>query len=171
MIRLTIALFVWFCCAPAWAQVVESDLPSVLELFEAPAMELGAPRELTVAIAGIESGLSPWALNIEGRPFRFDSKEKALEKAGEAWAAGRSFDVGLMQVNNWWLRRYGVSLEAALDPAANVYFGSWILRQEIDRRGDLRAAVGAYHSPTPARASHYADQVMEALKQGPQPVK
>ena len=146
-----------------------AQMPPVLDLFEAPALELGVSRELTVAIAGVESGFSPWVLNIEGQPFRFDSKEKALEKAGEAWAAGRSFDLGLMQVNSQWLRRFGISPEAALDPLANVYFGSWILKQEIDRHGDIRAAIGAYHSPTPARASQYADQVMEALKRGPQP--
>ena len=168
-----IAIFMLLCCsAPAWAEVVESDFPPVLELFEAPARELGFPKSLAVAIAGVESGLSPWVLNVEGHPFRFDSKEKALEKAGQAWAAGQSFDLGLMQVNSQWLRRYGISPEAALDPLANIYFGGWILKQEIERhRGDIRAAVGAYHSPTPARASRYADQVMDALKRGPQPAK
>lgn len=166
-----IAIFLLFFGCISIGPPAVAQMPPVLELFEAPALELGVSKDVTVAIAGVESGLSPWVLNIEGQPFRFDSKEKALEKAREAWGAGRSFDLGLMQVNNWWLKRYGVSLEAALDPAANVYFGSWILKQEIDRRGDLRAAAGAYHSPSPARANHYADQVMEALKRGPQPAE
>jgi len=166
-----VTLFVFFCCVPAWTQIVESDLPPVLELFDEPARELGISKPLALAIAGVESGLSPWVLNIEGQPFKFDSKEKALEKAGEAWAAGKSFDLGLMQVNSQWLRRFGISPEAALDPLANIYFGGWLLKQEIARHGDIRAAIGAYHSPTPARASRYADQVMAALERGPQPAK
>ena len=164
---LAVFMLIFFCCIPAGAQVVENGLPPVLELFEEPARELGISKPLALAIAGVESGLSPWVLNIEGQPFRFDSKEEALEKAGQAWAAGQSFDLGLMQVNSQWLRRFGISPEAALDPLANIYFGGWILKQEIDRHGDLRAAIGAYHSPTPARASRYADQVMAALKKGP----
>ncbi len=87
-----------------------------------------------------------------------------MAKAEEARAGGRSFDVGLMQVNNWWLKKYDISLEAALDPAANVYFGAWILKEELRRHGSLRAAVGAYHSPTAFRANRYADQVMAALE-------
>jgi len=167
-----LSLVIWLTCSPAWGEVVASDLPPVVALFEAPSLELAIPQPLALAIAGVESGLRPWVLNIEGQPFRFDSKEEALAKAREAWAAGQSFDVGLMQVNSWWLQRYDIFLEAALDPLANIYFGGWILKQEIDRHGgDLRAAIGAYHSPNPARASHYADQVMAALTRGPQPVK
>ena len=160
-----------FWSVPAWAQVEVLDLPPVLELFVAPAKKWGIPMPLAQAIAVVESGLRPWVLNIEGQAFRFDSKEKALEKAREAWAAGRSFDVGIMQINSQWLRRYEILLEAALDPLANIYFGCWILKQEIIvHGGDLKAAVGAYHSPTPARARRYADQVLAALERGPKPL-
>lgn len=166
------SLVIWLVCSPAWAEVVENDLPPVVELFEAPSLELGLSKPLTLAIAGVESGLRAWTLNIEGQSFRFNSKDEALAKAREAWAAGRSFDVGMMQVNSWWLRRYDIPLEAALDPLANIYFGGWVLKQEIARHGgDLKAAIGAYHSPNPARASHYADMVMAALERGPQPAR
>jgi hypothetical protein len=137
-------------------------------LFAVPALTLGIPQPLLLAIARVESNLYPWTLNIEGRSFRFDSKEEALLKAQEARVAGRSFDVGLMQVNDWWLRKYGLPLEAALDPLTNIYIGGWILKQELDRHGgDLRAAVGAYHSPKPARAERYAKLVFGAVQDGP----
>lgn len=163
--------FLLFSCPAASEEIVVTDLPAVVKLFKAPSRELGLSEQLTVAIADVESGLRPWVLNIEGQPFRFDSKEKALELAEEAMTAGKSFDVGLMQVNSQWLRRFDIPLEAALDPLANIYFGGWILKQEIARHGDIKTAIGAYHSPTPARASRYADQVMDALERGPQPVK
>jgi hypothetical protein len=152
---------------PLAAQITVSDLPSVTDIFAASCQEFNIPKPLALAIARVESGLKPWTLNIEGRSFWFDSKEEALEKAGEAWEAGRSFDIGLMQVNSQWLRRFGIPPEAALDPLANIYLGAWILKQEINRHGDLRAAIGAYHSPTPAKAGRYADLVMAALARGP----
>ncbi len=136
-------------------------------MFEEAAAKWEVPAEWTQAIARVESGLAPWSLNIEGKGYRFDSKEKALEKAKEAEAEGRSFDSGVMQVNNFWLKKYGIPLEAALDPLANIYLGSWILKQEIDRHGQTWDAVGAYHSPNEARGRRYADMVKNALGKGP----
>ena len=82
--------------APARAE----QLPLV-PMFAEAAHAWGVPAAWTQAIAHVESGLSPWALNIEGKGYRFDSKEKALAKAKEAEAEGRSFDSGVMQVNNF----------------------------------------------------------------------
>ena len=135
--------------------------------FEEAAHAWDVPASWTQAIAHVESGLSPWALNIEGKGYRFDSKEKALAKAKEAEAEGRSFDSGVMQVNNFWLKRYGIPLEAALDPLANIYLGSWILKQEIARHGENWNAVGAYHSPNADRGRRYAEMVKGALGKGP----
>ncbi len=151
-----------FCCSRTlWA---EDFSPPPANIFASPAYEMGVPEALVRAISAVESGGRPWVLNIEGQSFRFGSKKEALARAEEARADGRSFDVGLMQVNNWWLKKYDISLEAALDPAANVYFGAWILKEELRRHGSLRAVVGAYHSPTASRANRYADQVMAALE-------
>lgn len=166
--RLILAVVLFFSLSyPAWAAESTGEIKPPLRLFEAPCRELGLPCPAAVAIAQVESGLHPWSLNIEGRGFKFQSREEALARAGEALALGRSFDVGLMQVNSWWLKRYGISLEAAFEPLANIYLGGWILKEEIERRKDLKAAVGAYHSPDPRRARRYADQVMAALERGP----
>ena len=148
--------------APARAEQI-----SLASMFEEASHTWGVPAALTQAIARVESGLSPWALNIEGRGYQFESKEKALAKAKEAEAKGRSFDSGVMQVNNFWLKKYGIPLEAALDPLANIYLGSWILKQEIDRHGQTWNAVGAYHSPNEDRGRRYAEMVKDALGKGP----
>ena len=116
-------------------------------LFQEAAQFWGVPVAWTQAIADVESGHNPWALNIEGKGYQFASKDKALAMAKQADAEGRSFDSGIMQVNNFWLKKYGIPLEAAFDPQANIYLGSWILKQEIDRHGQTWEAVGAYHSP------------------------
>jgi soluble lytic murein transglycosylase-like protein len=136
-------------------------------LFAEPCRELNIPEPLVRAIAKVESSMNPWTVNVAGRSYFFESKAEALAKVREAWPSGRSIDVGLMQVNRWWLERYQISLEAALDPLANIYLGGWILKQELGRHKNARAAVGAYHSPDRRRAGRYADQVMKALESGP----
>ena len=135
--------------------------------FEAAAQEVDVPPDLTRAIAHVESEGWPWSLNVAGRSYFYESKAEAVAAAREAEASGRSFDVGAMQVNNWWLKRYGISLEAAFDPAANILFGSWILKQELDRADDTWTAVGRYHSPNANRGQRYANQVRRALERGP----
>ena len=134
--------------------------------FEAAAQEVDVPPELTRAIARVESGGTPYALNVEGRGYFFDSKEEALAAASEAQAAGKSFDSGVMQINNWWLKRYDIPLEAVFDPAANILLGSWILRQELDRHGDTWTAVARYHSPNTDRGNQYVALVRRALERG-----
>ncbi len=138
-------------------------------LFKEAAQFWGVPVGWTQAIADVESGSNPWALNIEGRGYRLVSKEKAVAMAKQADAEGRSFDSGIMQVNNFWLKKYGIPLEVAFDPLANIYLGSWILKQEIDRHGLNWQAVGAYHSPNEARGRRYAEMVKDALARGREP--
>jgi hypothetical protein len=135
-------------------------------LFSEPAFAFELPVPLLRAIAKVESGVKPWTLNIAGRGYWYESKDGALAAARAALRQGLSVDVGMMQINSFWLRKYGISPEAALDPLANVYFGAWILRQELDRLGDMRAAIGSYHSPKPEKAENYARIVLSALEAG-----
>lgn len=166
MTRLFLALLfsVW---SPAPAAVATQPGAEHAPLFEAAAQEVDVPAELTQAIARVESGGAPYALNVEGRGYFFDNKVDAVAAAEKAAAAGRSFDSGMMQINNWWLKRYGIPLEAVFDPAANILLGSWILRQELDRQGDTWKAVARYHSPNSDRGQHYASLVRRALEKGP----
>ena len=149
-----------------WTQPVQG-FQALDPMFQEAAQTWGVPVAVTKAIATVESGLSPWALNIEGESRRSGSKEEALSKAREAMATGRSFDVGVMQVNNFWLKKYGIPLEAAFDPLANIHLGSWILKKEIEMYGDTWNGVAAYHSPNWERGRKYAEMVKTALAKGP----
>ena len=156
-----LAVFFWIC--PAWAnpEVAASDFHP---LFQSAADELGVPIRLTEAIAQVESQAFPHALNIGGQAFSFDSKEEAIKAARQAFAEGKSFDSGIMQVNSQWIKRFDLSLETLFDPAANIYLGSWILGQETARLGDTWRAVAHYHSPETSRGQAYVEQVKAALK-------
>ena len=164
MNRLGLAAGLLLCLWSSPVLAVARPAEPLAVLFTASATEFGLSETLLTAIARVESGLNPWAVNVAGRSYACQSREEALAVARAAQAAGQSFDVGLMQINSWWLKKYGLSLEAVLEPATNIRFGSWILKRELDRWGDLRRAVGAYHSPQPRRAEAYADRVLAALQ-------
>ena len=137
--------------------------PDTCNLFQQAADELAVSPVLTQAIAQVESAASPYALNIEGQAFSFDSKEEAIEAAGRELAAGKSFDSGIMQINSQWLKRFDLPLAALFDPAANIYLGSWILSKNI-RQYPGWQAVARYHSPNESQGQTYVERVKAALR-------
>ena len=122
---------------------------------------------LALAIARQESGCHPWIINISGRDVRPRSKEEAIQYAQWAMRSGRSFDVGIMQINAYWIKRYGWPVEQVLEPANNIKIGVWILAQEIRRHGLNWKAVAYYHTPlhkNPERGRAYARSVVGHVK-------
>lgn len=161
MIRL-IQIMVLLLAYVSSAAAADSFTP----LFLSAVADLQVPSEWTQAIAQVESKRHPFTLNVEGKGYFFDSKEEALAAARKAQLEGRSFDSGIMQVNNQWLRKYDIPLEAALDPEANIWLGSWILSREIEEHGPSWSAVARYHSPDPVRGQQYVDLVKDAIRRG-----
>lgn len=139
-------------------------LPAHADILDAPCTKYGVPKALVVAIARQESLGQPWAVNIAGQSYFPASKGDALELI-ERKGRGKSFDVGIMQVNSQWLRKLKISPAIALEPANNIYIGVWILAHEIQRHGLNWRAVGAYHSPTPDRQRRYARSVSRHYSQ------
>lgn len=70
-----------------------------------------------------------------------------------------SVDYGLMQINTIHLRnlsKYGIDKEALMSPCKSVFIAAWHLRMQMNKYGNTWAAVGAYHSETPALRDDYA---------------
>jgi soluble lytic murein transglycosylase-like protein len=86
-----------------------------------------------------------------------------------------SADLGVMQINSLWvaaLARYlhqpeGATRQRLLDePCFNIAAAGAIMRIYLnDERGDLRRAIGDYHSHQPARNQSYQLKVFEAVDQ------
>ena len=105
---------------------------------------------------------------MAGQSYMPHSREEALEIANRAWAEGCSFDVGLMQINSYWLKRFGLTPEYVIDPERNIIIGAWILSKEIDRYGLTWKAVASYHTPVNRNAERgrkYAAAVIQHLMQ------
>ena len=117
------------------------------------------PPALVKAIAWQESGHNPLAVNIAGKSYYPATREEAERLIREALAAGESFDVGIMQVNSWWMERFAIDPFSLLDPDVNEAWGKRILAEEIARHGLNWRAVGKYHTPDPERGRQYAWRV------------
>lgn len=135
-------------------------------LLKGPCDEYGVPEILALAIARQESGWHPWIINVAGKDVRPQSKAEAVRIALAALKAGKSFDVGLMQINSYWIRKYRWPLEQVLEPVNNAKIGVWILAQEIRRHGLNWKAVAYYHTPlhkNPARGRAYARAIVRHI--------
>ena len=99
----------------------------------APALLACAPNVAPAtlqAIARVESGGNPLALNVNGvraqPPAAKDAREAA--RVAESYIArGYSVDIGLMQVNSRNLTALGITVEQVLDPCTNVRAAAAIL--------------------------------------------
>lgn len=99
------------------------------------------------SIAAVESGFNPNAVNVN---------------------SNGSTDLGLMQINSWWLPRlapYGITRSDLLDACKSAYIGAWILSQNFSKLGITWDAVGAYNAVSPAKRMRYARRVYDKLIQ------
>jgi soluble lytic murein transglycosylase-like protein len=103
------------------------------------------PEWLVAVIIQVESGGNPYAVFADGKAHYPESREEALRVIGEAVPNGKSYDVGLMQINRFWIEKYAIPPEALLDPAMNRKWGTAILADELTRHGMTWKAVGKYH--------------------------
>lgn len=138
-----------------------------LDHFVEPCRVYQVPLALALAIARQESGTQPWVINVAGKSLYPSSRPDARRIADWAWSRGFSFDVGIMQINSYWLKKYSIPVEDVLDPQKNIAMGVWILAKEIQRYGLTWQAVGAYHTPlsrNPERARQYAVNVIAHMR-------
>jgi soluble lytic murein transglycosylase-like protein len=135
--------------------------------FDEHCARYNVPKYLALAIARQESGMHPWILNIAGAAVNTSNSGEALRVAEAALRAGRSFDVGLMQINVQWLKKYNIPLHLALHPRTNIQLGVWILARVLHTYGANWKAVAYYHTPlhkNPERGRAYAASVINLMK-------
>lgn len=128
---------------------------------EAASTKYNVPAEVIQAIIAVESGGNPLAVNILGKAFAPRTYDDALILL--AYNKGKSTDVGLMQVNSQWFKKFGIPQESGFDECFNVEFGTWILANEIARHGFNWKAIAKYHSPSSREGNRYALKVIRQL--------
>ena len=127
---------------------------ALADCFDRAAKRHGLPVALLRAIACVESNHNPYAVHRN---------------------ANGSVDLGVMQINSWWLprlERYGIERDHLWDLCTNVHVGAWVLAQNIHVLGFSWRAIGAYNAgleQTPEREElryAYAQKVYRAVDRG-----
>ncbi len=136
---------------------------------------LGAiPKDILNAISQIESGRKtakdkaisawPWTVNVAGKGYYFDSKEKAINFVQLQQAQGiKSIDVGCMQINLHYHKEAFKDLNEAFDPETNTAYAAEFLSDLYREHKSWLVAVGHYHSATPAHNIPYRNKVAKKL--------
>jgi type IV secretion system protein VirB1 len=106
-------------------------------------------------IVHVESGFNPYAIGVvKGRLQKQPgSLDEAIVTARSLQQGGYDFSVGLAQINRRNFERYGLTLESAFEPCANLRAGGGILaecfqraRISRDEQQAVRAATSCYYS-------------------------
>jgi Transglycosylase SLT domain len=124
--------------------VCEEHLSEIAESEDVP---LGVLYAVGLTETGRKGKLHPYALNIEGASFVFDTKRQTMQKFNEARAQGkRLIDLGCMQVNHHYHGRNFASPEEMLDPRKNITYAARYLQQLHTRERSWTMAVALYHA-------------------------
>lgn len=116
--------------------------------FDDAGQKYGINPALLEGIAKVESNLNPKAINTN---------------------TNGTSDIGIMQINSWWLNSMNISADALLNDAClNTMTGASILRQCIDRYRYTWEAVGCYNAMSTDKKVNYAWKVFNQLKNGRQ---
>lgn len=112
----------------------------------------GVSYELLYSIAKVESSLHPYAVNIKGKSYYPSTKKIALRLI----KGKENYDIGLMQINSFWIKKYDLKPEWLLDPFYNARWGAYILRLCQQKFGNTWRAVECYHKGE-RKAEHYGE--------------
>lgn len=139
---------------------VLTKLLSCKDVISEQEIQKGIPQDLLKAIATVESGISPWSVNVNGRAHIFKSKEAAAHYIQELIESGtRNFSVGCMQLHYASHRRHFKSVEAMLEPKNNIAHAAKLIKILERRHGSIDKAVRLYHSASPTCHNQYKNRV------------
>lgn len=131
-----------FCIGLLMAPVAHSMTAPSSICIPAAATAYNVDPRLLEAIAEVESGMRPEAMNVGH-----------LKRTG-------TYDIGWFQINSGWLpalKKFGINEETLKQPCVNANVGAWILRNLIDRHGPTWKAVGAYNAACTQLKGHACD--------------
>jgi hypothetical protein len=116
----------------------------------------GLPKNILLSISRVESGYHkvdgitrawPWTLNAGGDSAYFQTKEAALNSLKDRIKKGvTNIDIGCMQLNYRWHKKFFNNLNEMMSPTKNVDYGARFLKRLHERHGSWEKAVKYYHS-------------------------
>lgn len=134
---------------------------NILKIIRKAEIQYGVPKGLLRALIQTESGLKPFALNINGKPHYCNTQAEAVALANQAINSGiTNIDIGLSQVNYRWHGSKFDSVESMLCASKNVFYAADLLRSLKLQHGDWHKALRHYHSAKPTYHNEYSRKVV-----------
>lgn len=129
---------------PAQQGICERYVAIAARTYDVPTAVLYA---VGLTESGVEGGLHPYAMNIEGRAAFPASVEQALSQFQTARRMGaKLIDVGCMQINHHYHRENFPSDAAMFDARQNVMYAARFLKQLKTKHNTWSMAVARYHA-------------------------
>jgi type IV secretion system protein VirB1 len=148
------------------------DLLSTLLTSCALTLPTSFPPALARALTAVESTHNPFAIGVVGGHLARQptSLEEAIVTARALRSAGHNYSVGIAQVNQVNFARFGLTLETAFEPCANIRTGAAIYAECFTRATQTpalqhlrhEAALHCYHSGSlySPQSVRYAQKVL-----------
>lgn len=112
--------------------------------FDEAGRQYGVSPRLLQGIARVESRMNPAATNRN---------------------RNGTVDLGLMQINSFWLKTLGTSAQTLIDkPCYNVRVGAWILSDCLERHGNTWKAIGCYNATNHDNRVKYSWKIYRELQ-------
>lgn len=122
----------------------EAEILAAARIWGVPA---GILHSVGLTETGRKGALYPYALNIEGRTVYAKNRGEALREFERARAEGKTLiDLGCMQINHRYHGTEFASVDAMLDPRANVEYAARFLARLHARHETWTMAVARYHA-------------------------
>lgn len=150
IISILSVLFFSVFCIPVIAvnyQTVKYDSNYINACFYQAGSIYNVHPNILWAIAKVESGFNPFALNKN---------------------TNGTYDIGIMQINSSWLpilKKHGLKNDSTLwDPCYNINVGAWVLSNCIQKFGYTWEAIGCYNTTSSIKRVRYAKKVYKVLE-------
>lgn len=104
----------------------------------------------------------PWAANIEGNSYYFNTKKEAVTFVKQQIKDGKeNIDVGCMQINLKNHHHAFENLDKAFDPKSNIDYGASFLNNKFERLQNWSKAIAHYHSKHHDVGDKYSKDVIK----------
>lgn len=137
IVSLALVLIPSFLSARPTLPARVSDIPYI-ECFKKAAYNYKVELPLLVAVAEKESGFNPKALNRDNK--------------------NGSFDIGIMQINSWWIK-VPYEKNHFYEPCFNISFGAFVMADSLKSWGYNWYGVGKYNASTPSKGYVYSQEL------------
>ena len=124
------------------------------------------PAGLLTAIANVESGFKPYAINIDGNSLFASNASEATKVVENALSQGvTNIDIGIMQINYRWHKKNFTNVKEMLNPKVNIKYAGELLSSLRKKHGNWHKAIRYYHCALPTHYRKYSRKiVLEWLK-------